>query len=329
MTVSTILADNGALRGALLMTGAAMCFAGMAVLIRQITQELHPFEAVFFRNLYGLIPMVPWLLRNRLNGLRTLRLKLHVTRSIIGLIAMFCLFSALASTPAAQVIAINFTVPILTTILAAIVLHEVVRARRWSAVAIGFVGAMIIVRPGAQELSTGIILAIAATFFMAASVTTVKLLSRTESANAIVTWMGLIMAPLSLIPMLFVWQTPTWMQTAILLLIAILATAGQQLFVRANRAADQSYVMAFDFLRLPFVAALAYIAFGETVDFWTWAGAALIIGSTLYIARREAVLARKNKQTLPPPTTAPADAQAIPATKARTATDPASYGPRT
>ena len=136
--------DNDALRGALLMTGAAICFAAMAVLIRYITRDVHPFEAAFFRNLFGLIPMIPWMLRHRLSGLRTLRLKLHFIRAVIGLAGMLCLFSALAIAPAAQVIAINFTVPILTTILAAVVLGEVVRARRWSAVAIGFVGAMII-----------------------------------------------------------------------------------------------------------------------------------------------------------------------------------------
>ncbi len=319
--------DNDALRGALLMTGAAICFAAMAVLIRYITRDVHPFEAAFFRNLFGLIPMIPWMLRHRLSGLRTLRLKLHFIRAVIGLAGMLCLFSALAIAPAAQVIAINFTVPILTTILAAVVLGEVVRARRWSAVAIGFVGAMIIVRPFGQTFETGAILALMATLFMATAVTTVKMLSRTESANAIVTWMGMIMTPLSLVPALMYWQQPTWEQLGVLLVIAVMATAGQQLFVRANRAADQSYVMAFDFLRLPFVATLAFIIFGETVDFWTWAGASLIIGSTLYIARREAVLAKREKRRRRMPTTGAADAQVIPATKAKTINPPESPDP--
>ncbi|MBL4841647.1 MULTISPECIES: DMT family transporter [Thalassospira] len=314
--------DDDALRGALLMTGAAILFAAMAVLIRYITREVHPFEAAFFRNLFGLIPMIPWMLRDRLVGLRTLKLKLHFIRAVIGLAGMLCLFSALAIAPAAQVIAINFTVPILTTILAALILHETVRARRWTAVALGFIGAMIIVRPIGQTLETGAILALLATLFTAFAVTTVKMLSRSESANAIVTWMGMIMTPLSLIPALFFWQNPTWEQLGVLLAIAVLATAGQQLFVRANRTADQSYVMAFDFLRLPFVAALAFIMFGETVDFWTWAGASLIIGSTLYIARREAVLARKEKRRRRMPTTAAADSQAIPVTKAKTINPP-------
>ncbi|HAI28600.1 MAG TPA: EamA/RhaT family transporter, partial [Thalassospira sp.] len=107
-----------------------------------------------------------------------------------------------------------------------------------------------------------------------------------------------------------------------LLVIAVTGTAGQQLLVRAYRTADQSYVMIFDFLRLPFVAILAYIMFGEVVDFWTWAGAALIIGSALYIARREAVLAKKARTQTRLPTTAPADPQAIPATKIDRAAGP-------
>jgi drug/metabolite transporter (DMT)-like permease len=168
--------DDDALRGALLMTGAAILFAAMAVLIRYITREVHPFEAAFFRNLFGLIPMIPWMLRDRLVGLRTLKLKLHFIRAVIGLAGMLCLFSALAIAPAAQVIAINFTVPILTTILAALILHETVRARRWTAVALGFIGAMIIVRPIGQTLETGAILALLATLFTAFAVTTVKML---------------------------------------------------------------------------------------------------------------------------------------------------------
>lgn len=307
--------EHNALRGTLLMIGSAFCMATMAVLIRYVTQDVHPFEAAFFRNLFGLVPMVPWILTHGRTGLKTERFKLHFLRAALGLGAMLCLFSALAITPTAQVIAINFTLPILTTVLAALIVREVVRARRWSAVAIGFVGAMVIIRPFGQSFETGAILALTATLFMAAAMTTVKMLSRTESANAIVTWMGLIMTPLSFLPALYYWQTPTLWQFAVLLLMGGFATAGQQLLVRAYRAADQSYVMIFDFLRLPFVAAMAFVMFGEVVDIWTWAGAALIIGSALYIARREAVLARQARIEPRLPTSAPADAQAIPVTR--------------
>ncbi|MDG4721487.1 MULTISPECIES: DMT family transporter [Thalassospira] len=315
MVFSPASSDNAALRGALLMISAALCFAAMAVLIRYVTRDVHPFEAAFFRNFFGLLPMVPWLIGNGIGGLKTERFKLHFLRGALGFGAMSCLFTALAITPAAQVIAINFTLPILTTVLAAIIVRETVRARRWSAIAIGFVGAMIIIRPFGQDFETGAILALLATLFMAAAMTTVKMLSRTESANAIVTWMGLVMTPLSLPPAIYFWETPSLWQLFILLLIAVSGTAGQQLLVRAYRTADQSYVMIFDFLRLPFVAAMAFVMFGEVVDLWTWGGAALIIGSALYIARREAVLAKRAKTETRLPTTAPADPQAIPATK--------------
>ncbi|MBN8195547.1 DMT family transporter [Thalassospira povalilytica] len=315
MVFSRVTTDNTALKGALLMITAALCFAAMAVLIRYVTRDVHPFEAAFFRNFFGLLPMVPWLIGNGLGGLKTERFKLHFLRGALGFGAMSCLFTALAITPAAQVIAINFTLPILTTVLAAIIVRETVRARRWSAVAIGFVGAMVIIRPFGQDFETGAILALFATLFMACAMTTVKMLSRTDSANAIVTWMGLVMTPLSLPPAIYFWQTPSLWQLFIMLLIAVTGTAGQQLLVRAYRTADQSYVMIFDFLRLPFVAAMAFVMFGEVVDLWTWAGAALIIGSALYIARREAVLAKRAKMAARVPTTAPADPQAIPATR--------------
>jgi drug/metabolite transporter (DMT)-like permease len=315
MILSRPTSDNAALTGAVLMISAAMCFALMAVLIRYVTADLHPFEASFFRNLFGLLPMVPWMITHGRSGLKTERFKLHFMRGVFGFAAMSCLFTALSLSPAAQVIAINFTLPILTTVLAAIIVRETVRARRWSAIAIGFIGAMIIIRPFGQSLDTGAILALVATLFMACAMTTIKMLSRTESANAIVTWMGLTMTPLSLIPALMYWQEPTVWQLFILLAIAVAGTAGQQLLVRAYHTADQSYVMIFDFLRLPFVAGLAFVMFGEVVDFWTWAGAALIIASSLYIARREAVLAKKAKMQARLPTTAPADPQAIPITK--------------
>ncbi len=315
MNLSRATSDNAALKGALLMIGAATCFAVMAVLIRYVTLDVHPFAASFFRNLFGLLPMIPWMLSHGRSGLKTERFKLHFLRGALGFGAMSCLFTALSLSPAAQVIAINFTLPILTTVLAAIIVRETVRARRWSAVAIGFIGAMIIIRPFGQGLDTGAILALVATLFMACAMTTVKMLSRTESANAIVTWMGLTMTPLSLIPALMYWETPSLWHLFILLLIAVTGTGGQQLLVRAYRTADQSYVMIFDFLRLPFVAAFAFIMFGEVVDLWTWGGAVLIIGSALYIARREAVLAKKTKTQTRLPTTAPADPQTIPATK--------------
>ncbi|MCC9620956.1 DMT family transporter [Thalassospira sp. MA62] len=306
--------DNAAFNGAALMIGAAFCFAAMAVLIRYVTRDLDPFVAAFYRNLFGVLPMVPWLLRTRFAGLKTKRFPLHFMRAALGLAAMLCLFTALSITPAAQVIAINFTLPILTTVLAAVIVREAVRARRWTAIAIGFVGAMIIIRPFGQALETGAILALCATLIMAVAMTTVKMLSKTEEANSIVTWMGLIMTPLSAIPALYYWENPTFWQLAVLMLIAISATAGQQLLVRAYRTADQSYVMIFDFLRLPFVGVMGYILFGETIDQWTIAGAVLIIGSALYIARREAVLARQRRQatTSPTPKTAPTDPQIIP-----------------
>jgi drug/metabolite transporter (DMT)-like permease len=278
-------------QGALYMTAAALCFSVMNAFVRLAAEELHPMEVAFFRNFFALAFMLPWLARVGLDGLRTERIKLHLLRAFFALLTMVTWFSALALLPLGEAVALNFTVPLFATAGAALILGEVVRARRWSATAVGLLGAIIILRPGFVELRPEMALPILAALCMASASLVVKSLSRTERASTIVLYMNLFLTPLSLVPALFVWQWPSWGTLAYLVGLGGAGTAAHLLLTLAYTKADASAVVPFDYARLPFVAVIAFFLFGEVPDLWTWVGAAVIAASAIYIARREAKVA--------------------------------------
>lgn len=279
-------------QGALYMTVAALGFSVMNLLVRVATTELHPFEVAFFRNLFALLFTLPWLAGVGLAGLRTARLGTHLWRGLFGMAAMLTWFTAIALLPLGEAVALNFTVPLFATAGAALFLGEAVGIRRWAATAVGFLGVLVILRPGFAEITPAMSLPIVAAGFMAISVLFIKALSRTEHPSAIVLYMNLILTPLSLVPALFVWRWPSWPMLAVLAGLGLFATLAHQLLTRAYAKADASAVIPFDYARLPFIVVMAYVAFGEVPSVWTWPGAAIIAAATVYIVRREAKRAR-------------------------------------
>jgi len=281
------------------MVGASLFFAGLSGIIRQLGQEMHPFEVAFFRNLFGLVVMLPWLWRIGFGVLKTKRLNLYVSRSLLSLFSMLCWFSALPMLPFEQAVALSFTAPLFATICAALVLHETVRGRRWTATILGFVGVLIIVRPDVTGtapgdgvggiFALGALLAILSALTSAVLTIVVKNLSRTEPSDAIVTYMVLLLTPMSLVPALFVWQWPTAGQWPWLIAMGALGSFGHMCYMRAFAIADASAVMPYDYTRLIFAAVIGYLAFAEVPDLWTWVGAAVIASSAIYIAHRETV----------------------------------------
>jgi drug/metabolite transporter (DMT)-like permease len=280
---------------ALFMVGSGVFFTGLSAAIRHLGQEMHPFEVAFFRNLFGLAFMLPWLARAGLAGLRTSRLALYSVRCLLGLASMLCWFTALALLPLALAAALSFTAPLFATVMAALVLKETVRLRRWTATTVGFVGVLVILwpqlrMPDTAGFSTGAILAILSTILSVIVSLIVKRLSATEPANAIVTYMVLIMTPMSLVPAIFVWTWPppeTWIW---LVSMGALGSLGHICYVRAFAMADASAVMPYDYTRLLFAALLGWILFAEVPTAWTWAGGVIIVCSAIYIAHREAQL---------------------------------------
>lgn len=289
---------SAAVTGALYMTAASLGFSVMNILIREVSAELEPAQIAFFRNFFAAAFMLPWLLKSgAAKALPTTHLKLHLLRAGVGLMAMLCWFYSVSLLPLAQAVALNFTVPLFATAGAALILGEVVRARRWSATLVGFLGVLIVLRPGTQEISLITALPVLAALFMASSVMLVKTLSARDAPATIVLWMNLLLTPLSLIPALFVWQWPTWEALGLMALIggtAVLAHIG---LTRAYARADASAVLPFDYMRLPFIALFAFLLYAEVPDLWTWVGAGVIAGSSVYIAHREARVAREARRS--------------------------------
>ncbi len=311
------------MRGAGWMLVAGASFAAMTALIRHQTSVMDPFQVAFFRNLFGLAFMLPWFWRTGLGALKTQRIGLHGFRAAVGLVAMSCWFLAVSMMPVAEATALSFTAPLFATIGAALFLGETVRARRWSATVIGFVGVLIILRPGEMEFGLPAILALIASAFMSMAALTVKTLTRTETSGAIVLYMGLIMTPLSLIPALYFWTAPAPLDWLWFVGLGLFATIGQLGMVRAFASSDISAVLPFDFFRLIFAALFGYLIFSEQPDMWTWLGAAVIFAATLYTAHREA----KSGRDLRPARTAlrqPLMDGAAPATIRPTKVEPSS-----
>ena len=283
-----------AMRAAAWMLLACACFSSMNGIVRHLgQQELPVLVIVFFRSLFGLLAMLPWLLRPGLASLRPGRPGLHALRVAIGLVAMVAWFYSLSKMPLAEATALSFTTPLFASVAAVLILGEVMRARRWTATLIGFAGAMIILRPGLAEFTLATACVLGAALLMAVSQTLIKLLARVEHPNATVFWLVLMMTPVSLLPALFTWQTPSAEQFAWLAALGVIATLGHQAMARAMRQADATAIYPLDFTRLIFASIIGTLAFDEVPDAWTWAGAAVIVASSVYIAHREAALRRR------------------------------------
>jgi drug/metabolite transporter (DMT)-like permease len=255
--------------------------------IRYMSATIHPFEIALFRNVFALVVVMPWFYRYGIAPLRTQHLRLHALRAVLNVMAMLSFFYALSITPLSEVTALNFTAPIFATVLAALFLGEVVRARRWTAIAIGFLGTLIILRPGFDAIGLGQMLVLFSALVWACALLVIKTLGRTDTSATIITYMALLMIPLSLLPALFVWRWPDPLEWAWLIAIGVLGGIAQFCMTEALRQADTAVVMPFDFFKLVWVTLIAWLAFAEHLDLFTWIGGAVIFASTLYIAYRE------------------------------------------
>ena len=287
-----------------LMAASAALFALMAIALRFATAQVSAFEAGFFRSLFGLVFALPLLIKPGLGMLRTRSFGLYLVRGTTGTLSMLASFWALAHLPLAQAISISYSTPLFVTVGAVLILGEIVRARRWSAVMIGFVGVLVIMRPGGMQFSFDMLIALAGAAFAAMSYIAIKYLSRTESPDAVVIYMSAIMTVMSFVPALLHWTWPDAMGWFWLVLTGLLATIAQVCMTRAYQAGEVSALIPINFIQLPVVVVCAWFTFGQTIDAATVIGAAIIIGANVYIARREAMLARR---TVTDPEIAPSE----------------------
>ena len=296
MTLSDRVAGKGltpVTRAALWTIWAGFLSTLMVIFAREAAAELHPFVVTFFRCFVSFLTMLPWMMRGGASGLKTNKIVFFTLRGFVSFVSMVSWFYGVTLVPIATATALNFTAPLFATIGAALILGETVRFRRWAAIALGFVGVIIILRPGVAAFEIGLLFILLAAFATGLNSVTVKFLARTESPATIVAYMTLYLTPLSLIPALFVWRWPNWIELGWLLALGVVGTLAHFATARAYRLADASACAPFEFLRLPVAAVLGYFLFAETLDIWTWLGAGVIAGSTVYVAHREAKVARE------------------------------------
>jgi len=281
------------LRAAWLMLASTFVFGAMAVMIKLASVHLHTFEVAFFRNFFGLVATLPLLARHGAMLLRTPRLGRYLFRCAIGLVSMFAGFWAIGHLPMAQAIALSYSSPLFVTIFAALLLHETVRARRWTAVGLGFLGVIVLLRPGADSFNAFSLIAVGAAVFNGLVSIQIKELTRTEPADRIVFWTTLLWVPMSLLPALFVWVWPHGMAWLWIVLAGLLGTSGHMLWTRALKLGEVTALTPISFMQLPLVAVAGYLWFGESLDRYTIVGASIIVGSNLYITHREHRAARR------------------------------------
>jgi drug/metabolite transporter (DMT)-like permease len=287
---------SGPVAGVVWVTISMALFGALAAFARgAMNAGLHPFEVVFLRNLLATLMLSPLLLWRGASLLRSSQLSLYGLRVLVSLLSMQAWFYALAVIPIGEVTAISFLAPVFGTLGAILLLGEQVRLRRWTAIMVGFLGAMIILRPGMAPLGIGQLCAIFNAMSIGLVAVMIKQLTAVDDPDKIVFLTNLMLTPLSLAPALLVWTWPSPDALLPVLGLGLTAVLGHVALVRGYAATDASLAMTFEFSRLPFSVAIAYFAFGETIDGWTWVGAAIIFASAVYITRREARLAAERR----------------------------------
>jgi drug/metabolite transporter (DMT)-like permease len=283
------------LRASLLMLLSAALFSGMAISIRLASEDVHAFEVAFFRNFFGLLFALPLLRHRGLAMLKTERIGLYWIRCFIGLGAMLTGFWSLIHLPLSQAIALSYTTPLFVTVGAAIFLGEIIRARRISALAVGFLGTLVMLKIwhfDGDWQNINVWIALLSSILGASAAISIKFLSKTERADAIVIYMVLIMTPLSLLPALYVWEWPQGLTWLWLALCGLLGTTAHMALTRAYQLGEVSALTPINFVQLPLVALVAWWLFQEQPDRYTLIGACIVFASTAYIAHREAVLGK-------------------------------------
>ena len=231
--------------------------------------------------------LLPLLMRSRFAVLRTDRIGLHALRGVINIGAMLMFFTALSISPLAKITALSFTAPIFMAVLSVFFLGERFRIYRWLAILLGFIGMLIILRPGLVAIDAGAVLTICAAALWAVAMVLIKILSRTESSLTIVAYMGIFLGIFSILPALWVW-TPFGLPTlGWMALIGLFGTIAQMSLSQALKETDPTALMPFDFLKLIWTALIGAWFFTEIPDVYTWIGAAVIFSSGLFIAVRE------------------------------------------
>lgn len=279
------------LKAALWMMGSLTAILMMAISGREASRELNVFQIMEMRSLIGLAMLYP-LVRSSggIRAMKTSRIWQHLGRNAAHYAGQFAWLQALSMIPLAQVIAIEFTTPAWTALMAVAFLGERLNIWRILTIILGIIGVVIIVRPGIGSVETGQLIVLGAAFTFGISFTMVKSLTRTDSVVKIIFWMLIIQSAIGLLPALHVWQWPSLHVLPWVVIIAFTGTFSHFCMAKALQYADATVVIPMDFLRVPLMAVLGWMIYAERVDMFTALGAVLILcGNLLNLKNRTSV----------------------------------------
>jgi drug/metabolite transporter (DMT)-like permease len=282
------MSTDNPVRGALLVSGAALMFASMGGLIRVVSAQMPNEQVVFFRNLFGLLVLVPilWQRGGRIE-LKTAHPGLHLVRSLFGLAAMYCFFYALSVLPLADAVLLNFTAPLFIPFVAMLWLGEGVSGRLWAAIVIGFSGVLLILKPGSGLYGGAALIGLASGAFAAVAMVSLRKLSATEPPLRVVVYYGVICTLVSCVPMLLSWQA---VEPRLLLMLAAaggFATMGQYLLSRGYGCAPAAQIAPFTYTSVVFAAVYGWLFWQELPGWTSAAGTLLVVVAGVLAMRRQ------------------------------------------
>ena len=282
----------------LLAIGATLFGSFMGAGVKILSDDLHPIIICFYRCLMGLIIITPFVARNNFQALQTDNMRLQIFRALINIISMICWFSAIGMMHFEKATALGFTTPLFTTVLAVLILGEVIRFHRTAALLLGFIGILIIIRPGYMPFEFGTILMLIASFSFSFVLIFVKKLSATDSSLTIIFYHLLYMTPAFFILALFYWENINLNQ---LIIFALMGTSGllsHWCLAQAFKLSDTTFVMPLQFTKLIWASLIGLFIFAEQPDIWTWVGGVVIFISVVYITYREAFKKKGTKKPI-------------------------------
>lgn len=249
----------------------------MGAIIKHLSLDLPTEVIVFYRNLFGLLLLLPIVFNSGFSSLKTQKFHLHLLRAGVGLTAMYGFFYVLGNMPLAEAFLVKLTTPFFMPIIAAIWLGESIRRKNVAAIALGFIGVIFILRPGTDAFTPIALIGIGAAFLAGSAKVTIRLMGSTESSVTIVFYFGVISSVLAAIPLLWSWQVPLAHNWPWIVLMGLAGTLGQLALTRAYRIANPGQIGPYVYSSVVYGAALGWFIWGESLMISTIIGSALII----------------------------------------------------
>jgi drug/metabolite transporter (DMT)-like permease len=271
----------------------------MDMLVKLAAERFPIGEIVFARNFFAFLPVMIVIARSGgFAAIRTRNLTAHVLRGGIGIMSMACFFLSYALLPLGEAVSLASSGPLFMTALSVPLLGEKVGPRRWSAVIVGFVGVLVMMRPGSGLFQPAALVAVTAAFCYALAMTQVRRLSRSESSTAIVFYFTLFATLVGAASLPFDAVMPTWPEMPLLVAIGLLGGIAQFTMTAAFRRTAVAIIAPFDYLGLVFAMIYGFLVWGDLPDLWLVTGAAIVVASGIYIVHRETVLGRQRRAAL-------------------------------